>query len=286
MNPYFDTIMNSPLPEDVKALVRKWNTLSDNMRAIDHRVSVLLPDLFWVVHSGAGKTTFLRLLADYLKSQGNLMDFYGNVDVFEFLLGYCPEHQSFTELQRLMDTVKSAAGFRNEYRGIMCIDIDEWVEHYTEKHFISFMEYLSANSENWLIVLSVSPHKDTALHELQAFLSMYLRLETIRMDLPSDEQLVVYLETALREYGFSLADDAKELLLHTLAALRKNKHFDGYKSARLLAKDIVYHLYSGEVLPGDTLTAATLVGFAENSHYVQNMIFTASSSHGTIGFLE
>ncbi len=286
MDSSFDTIMNSPLPDDVKALVRKWNTLSANMRAIDHRVSVLLPDLFWIVHSGAGKTTFLRLLADYLKSQGNLMDFYGNVDVFEFLLGYCPEHQPFTELQRLMDTVKSAAGFRNEYRGIICIDIDEWVKHYTEKHFISFMEYLAANSEDWLILLSVSPREDATLHELQAFLSMYLRLETIHMELPSDEQLVTYLETTLEGYGFSLNADAKLLLMHTLAALRKNKRFDGYKSVRLLAKDIVYHLYSGETLPTETLTADTLASFAENSHYVQNMIFTASSSHSTIGFLK
>ncbi len=286
MNSCYDTLMNAPLPEDVKALVRKWNTLSDNMRAVDHRVPVLLPDLFWIAHSGAGKTTFLRLLTQYLKSKENLMDFYGNVDMFEFLLGYCPDHQPFTELQRLMDTVKSAAGFRNEYRGILCIDIDEWTEHYTERHFISFMEYLAANSEHWLIVLCVSPQKDDTLHALQAFLSMYLRLETIRMELPDDGQLVAYLEKTLGEYGFSLDSDAKALLQRTLAALRKNKHFDGYKSVQLLAKDIVYHLYSGDTLPEQVLTAAALEGFAENSRYVQNMIFTASSSPNTIGFLE
>ncbi len=284
MNTAYDTIMNTPLCDDAKALIRKWHTLSDNMRAVENRMPILLPDLFWIVPSGAGKTTFLRTLTDFLHAEENLMDFYGNVDVFEFLLDYCPPSQSFTELQRLMDTVKSAAGFRNEYRGVMCIDIDEWVGHYTEKHFTTFMEYLAANSEHWLIVLCVSPAKENVLHDLQAFLSMYLRLETVRMELPSDEQLVAYLETLLGEYRFSLDEQARDLLQHTFATLRKNKHFDGYKSARLLAKDIVYHLYGADTLPAQTLTAATLQNFAENSRYVQNMLFAASSSRKTIGF--
>lgn len=284
MNPFFDTIMNTPLCDDVKALIRKWHTLSENMRAADSRMPILLPDLFWIVPSGAGKTTFLRTLTDFLHAEENLMDFYGNVDVFEFLLGYCPPHQSFSELQRLMDTVKGAAGFRNEYRGVMCIDIDEWVGHYNDNHFITFMEYLAANSEHWLIVLCVSPDKEDTLHNLQAFLSMYLRLETIRMDLPSDERLVNYLESLLSEYRFSLDAPAKELLRNTFAALRKNKRFDGYKSAKLLAKDIVYHLYSTDTVPAPTLTAAALENFAANSRYVQNMLFAASASRNTIGF--
>ncbi len=284
MNSSFETLMNTPLCDDAKALIRKWHTLSDNMRKADHPLSIVLPDLFWVVPSGAGKTTFLRTLTDFLHAEETLMDFYGNVDVFEFLLGYCSQNQPFTELQRLMDTIKSAAGFRNEYRGVMCIDIDEWVGHYSDKHFTTFMEYLAANSEHWLIILCVSPAKEDVLHDLQAFLSMYLRLETIRMELPSDERLVAYLETLLAEYRLTPDEQANELLRHTFAALRKNKHFDGYKSAQLLAKDIVYHLYSADTPPAQMLTAVTLEQFAENSRYVQNMLFAASSSRKTIGF--
>ena len=166
----------------------------------------------------------------------------------------------------------------------MCIDVDEWIAHYTERHFTAFMEYLAANSEHWLIVLCVSPAKEETLHDLQAFLSMYLRLETIRMELPSDEQLVAYLETLLADCRFTLDEQARTLLRRTFAALRNNKRFDGYKSAQLLAKDIVYHLYSADIPPARTLTAATLEQFAENSRYVRNMLFAASSSRKTIGF--
>lgn len=286
MNTKFDVIMNAPLSEEIKALVKKWDNLSENLRTCNRDVPVLLPDLFWIVQSGAGKTTFLHDLTNYLKDTGNLMDFYGNVDMFEFLLGYCPEHLPFTELQRLMDTVKSAAGFRNEFRGVISIDIDEWVEHYTERHFISFMEYLAANSEHWLILLSVSPKKGAVLQELQAFLSMYLRLETIHLDIPADDHLVRCTETYLNNCGFELDDGARSLLRNTFAALRKNRYFDGYKTAHLLAKDIVYHLYTNETSPAQMLTAQTLADFAESSRYVKSMVCAASDSRNTIGFLD
>lgn len=284
MNTAYERLTNDPQCDDVKALIRKWHTLSANVRTLDDRIAALLPDLFWIVPSGAGKTTFLRTLTDYLHEDDGLMDFYGNVDVFEFLLGYCAPNQPFTELRRLMDTVKNAAGFRNEYRGVMCIDIDEWVTHYKDRHFVTFMEYLAANSEHWLIILCVTPDRDDALHDLQAFLSMFLRLETIRMDMPSDEQLVRYLEELLHRHGMALTADARTLLEHTFAALRKNKYFDGFKSAQLLAKDILYHLYSGDELPASVLDASSLADFAGNSRYVLDMLYTSAASRKTIGF--
>lgn len=283
MNTAYDRLANYPQCDDVKALIRKWHTLSVNMRTLDNRVA-LLPDLFWIVPSGAGKTTFLRTLTDYLHEDDNLVDFYGNVDVFEFLLGYCPPNQPFTELRRLMDAVKNAAGFRNEYRGVMCIDIEEWVKHYKDRHFIAFMEYLAANSEHWLIILCATPDQDNDLHNLQAFLSMFLRLETIRMNMPSDEQLVQHLAELLSHRGLSLTADACTLLEHTFAALRENKYFDGFKSAELLAKDILYHLFSGDELPPSVLNAPALASFAGNSRYVQDMLYTSAASRKTIGF--
>lgn len=284
MNPYYSEIMNSPFPEDVKAIIRKWHTLSQNIRTADRHLPIVLPDMFWVAHTGAGKTTLLRLMAGYLKEQENLMSFHGNVDVFEFLLGYCRDGEPFYELQRLMDTVKGAAGFRSEYKGVMCIDIDEWVGHHTERHFISFMEYLAGNSEEWLIILSVSPHKQDKLRELQAFLAMYLRLEMLRLELPSTPLLCDFLASQLEPYGLTLTDDAKVLLCDAIDAMRKNKRFDGYKSMRLFAKDIVYRLFSREQPPAHVLSATDLTEFSKYSRYVQDMTFVATQVTNTIGF--
>ena len=112
---------------------------------------------------GNGRTTMLQLLSEYLTEKNDLMDFYGDVKYLEFMLNYCPSGEHFSELQRLMNEIDNAAGFRYEYRGIVYIDIDEWIGHFEEKHFVSFMEYLSDNSDSWLVVLSVSKYAECSL---------------------------------------------------------------------------------------------------------------------------
>lgn len=109
----------------------------------------------------------------------NLMEFYGDVKFFEFLLNYCHPNEYFSELQRLIDKIDNAAGFRNEFKGIVHIDINEWIDHFEKKHFVSLMECLSSNSNKWLIVLSVYSDKKEKIHNLNAFLSLYLRIEKI-----------------------------------------------------------------------------------------------------------
>lgn len=282
MNRYYDAIMDLAGMEEFKALIRKWDTLSGNMQKNPPSVPILLPDLLWVANSGVGKTKLMRLMSEYLQARGNLVDFYGDVKFFEFLLNYVPKDAPFTELQRLMDEVSEAAGFRNEYRGAILIDIDGWVEHYEEPHFVSFMEYLSANSDRWMIVLSVSEQEE--LHNLQAFLSMYLRLEKITLTLPETGELFGFISENLQKYGLTLSADARQLLHGTIEALRENKYFDGFKTIKMLCQDIVYEHFSREGAVGGVLTAQSLEKFSAHSDYVKTAIENAAKVH-KIGFL-
>lgn len=281
MNKYYDEIMQLKGADEFKDIIRKWQNLSDNMNEHPSNEPVLLPDMLWVAKSGSGKTRMLSLLSDYLYSAENLMDFYGDVKYFEFLLSYCDPAKPFTELNRLVDEVSNAAGFRNEFKGIMFIDIDEWKQHFEEKHFISFMEFLSSGSDNWMIILSIDSDKDEDTHNLEAFISMFLRIEKISILPPSAEDLFHYLESGLFKYGLTLADDAKELLFATIEKLRSNKYFDGFKSIKMLYQDIVYTIFS--VKKVDSLTAAMLSEFSADSDYIKRISFNSEKIR-KIGF--
>lgn len=282
MNRYYDAIMDLAGMEEFKALIQKWDTLSGNIQKNPPSVPILLPDLLWVANSGVGKTKLIRLMSEYLHAKDNLVDFYGDVKFFEFLLNYVPKEAPFTELQRLMEEVSEAAGFRNEYRGAILIDIDGWVKHYEEPHFVSFMEYLSAHSDRWMIVLSVSEQE--GLHNLQAFLSMYLRLEKITLTLPKTGELFGFISENLQKYGLSLCADAQQLLHATIEALRENKYFDGFKTIKMLCQDIVYEHFSRDGATGGVLTAQNLAKFSADGDYVKTAIENAAKVH-KIGFL-
>lgn len=268
----FEKIMNLKEAEEFKKVIRKWKLLSENIKDRPMNAPVLLPDMLWVAKSGVGKTNLLKLASEYLYQCGNLMDFYGDVKFFEFLLSYCEPSAPFTELNRLMDEVKNAAGFRSEFRGIVRIDIDEWLDHFEEKHFITFMEYLSANSENWMIILSVAGGETRKLHNLEAFLSMYLRMEKVTLSLPKTNDLFEHIEGKLASYSLSLEEDAKKLLYDTIETMRKNKYFDGFKSINMLCQDIVYKIFSQGKVKKYSLDANALSDFSCDSEYVKRTV--------------
>ncbi len=272
METCFDKVMRQKEAEQIRPLIKKWETLSKNITEHPLNAPILLPDMLWVAKSGVGKTFFLELIAEYLESKGNLMEFYGDVKFFEFVLGYTPPTAPFTELQRLMEAVKNAAGFRSEFKGIIRIDVDEWVGHYEERYFAHFMEYLAANKDTWFIVLSVSCTDKKKLHNFEAFLSMFLRIERVELQLPKTEDLTDYIEQNLAAYGLTLAEDGRELLAQTVDKMRKNKYFDGYKSLGLLCQEIAYTVFSGGKLKSRRLTAKKLEAFGPDSAYVERTV--------------
>ena len=281
MNRTYDEIMELTGADEFKELIQKWDALSDNLRNQPRSMPRLLPNLLWVGNSGIGRTKLMRLMSAYLASKGNLIDFYGDVKFFEFLLSYTSKDAPFQELQRLEDELTAAKGFRNEFRGAVLIDIDPWVNHYDELYFTGFMEYLAAHSDKWLIVLSVSEMEESKLQNLEAFLSMFLRLDKIALPLPETEDLFDFVTRKLGEHGLTTDESAKELLLRTINELRANRYFDGYKTISMLCQDIVYEHFSSPVAGKATLSAKDLDAFAPGSNYVKKAI---KNSRNRIGF--
>ena len=269
---YYNKIIALKETKEIKNVVKKWEILSSNLKKLPGNASVILPDMLWVAKSGVGKTYLLKLISEYLYSKGNLMSFYGNVKFFEFLLSYVSADNNFDELSRLIKEVSNAAGFRNEYRGIIKIDISEWLYHYEDKHFIEFVEYICANKDKWLVILSVDSDDKKAVHNLEAFLSMFLRLERVNFSLPSTALLVDYVENKLMEFGITLTDGARELILKTVEKLRENKHFDGYKSLELMCQDIVYCVFTNENFETYQIDEKALSEFAYDSEYVERTV--------------
>lgn len=269
--------------DEIKNLVKKWDVLSENLSDIKSNSGIILPDLLWVMNSGVGRTRILNLFAEYLYSKRNLVDFYGDTKYFEFLLNYCSPEQSFGELQRFMNTVQSAAGFRSEFRGVICVDVNEWVEHYKEKHFVSFLELLACHREDWLIVLSVREHDENTIQKLYSYLSSYLRLERIDLTMPKSEEMLAYICKKLSVHGLSISHDNMEKLNPTIERICESKFFDGFKTLDMLYQDIAYEHFcengAGKEIIGDN----TIAKFTVDSAYVKKLISDDEKKH-SIGF--
>lgn len=281
---YYEEILNLKPAKDFVRIIKKWDKLSKNL-GNEKNVPMVLPDLFWVSKSGVGKTHLLKLLSEYIYSVGNLMEFSGNVKYFEFMLDYCKPDQPFNEIVRMIGEVSDAAGFRNIYKGIISIDIDEWVGHSEEKHFLNFLEYLSSNSDDWLIVFNVVSDNEPEIRRLESVLTMFFRLEKSILQLPTDDEFLQFIIERLTRYNLSFDESAKDLLRKTIEKLRGNKYFDGYKTLVMLCQDIVYAFYSEKAVSDQFVTATHLAEFAPDSKYIERATWKVENKNrNKIGF--
>ena len=268
MSDYYLEILNLKEAKDFGRIIKKWEVLSNNLVA-DTSVPMVLPDLLWVSKPGVGKTHLLKLLSEYLYERKNLMEFYGNVKYFEFMLDYSAPGQTFDEVRRMISEVQNAAGFRNVYKGIISIDIDEWLGHCEEKNFISFLEYLSSNSNDWLIVFNVAGDKTTEIKKLESVLSMFFRIEKSYLVMPDTNDFLQFVMKRLSTYNLTLNQSAQDLLFKTIEKLKENKFFDGYKTLTMLCQDIVYEFFSRKESLETVISAEHLVEFAPDSKYIE-----------------
>ena len=273
---YFSEILKLKEAKDFARVIKKWDVLSNNLM-MTKNVQMVLPDLLWVSKPGVGKTHLLKLMSEYLYSKQNLIEFYGNVKYFEFMLDYCPPTQQFNEVKRMINEVSNAAGFRNYYKGIISIDIDEWLGHCEEKYFLSFLEYLSSNSNDWLIVFNVASDNKAEINKLESILSMFFRIEKSNLYLPESNDFLEFVVDRLNSYNLLLSDQAKILLLKTIEKLRENKYFDGYKTLVMLCQDIVYEFFSIKEVDENVITDEHLKEFAPDSKYIERATWKAEN---------
>ncbi len=268
MNKHYEEIMQLSVNcEDLKKIVANWENFSKNRVKILPGVKVVLPDMLWVSKQGMDIPHILSLVSEYLYEE-SLMDFYGDVKCFEYKLEHRSKENNERMLAEFNDALTEAAGFRNEYKGIIFIDITEWLNHLENRELIGFMSYLSENSDAWHIIFNVDAPEDK-LERLEALLSVYFRIEKAVFKLPETPELVVYIENYLGMYGFNLEEDAKSVLTDTVNELRKGKYFDGYRTLEMICADLVYREFSSENFSGYTVTAETARYYDKDGEFVQ-----------------
>lgn len=271
MSDYLNELRQLPEIGTLDAVLEKWELLRMRMQAGCVRTRNILPELFLQGTPGVGRSHLLALLSSYLRDAG-LLTFQGEREFIEFRFEYCSEDESFKELNRFVNKLSEAAGYRSEYKGIICIELDEWLERFKERYFSVFTEYLEEHCENWLLIFSVNGGEEKKIEELCAYLSMYFRLDSVKLSVPTSEEYMDYLSDFLEEQSFSLSGEARKVLAQSVEVLMTSPLFDGYKSINRLGMDIAYEKYTGEVFWSRVINEADVELFSPDSRYIRGML--------------
>ena len=265
---YYNQIMDLYGFEKIKLLIKKWQNVSKNLNMIGN-MPVILPNLLWINKPGMGKSYFLRLFSEYL-AESNLMSFSGKSKWMEFSLNYFSDEQDFTDLRRLMREMAAKTGYRNVFKGVVSIELNQWIGHFETNHFKRLMAFLSENDNDLCIVFSLENAAKDEIAGLERVLAQYLRIETIVSEYPSIDEFYIYISDWLSEYDLTIADEAEILLKKSIAILRENDSFDGFKTLNLMCEDIVF-----EVCASINFKKTRILDIEDLKQYSENGTFIA-----------
>lgn len=271
-NAYYDQIMSLNGLTGFKEVIERWERFSENIARYQAKQSLVLPDLLWVSDNGIDKTTLLSLLTNYLDTAENLIDFYGNVKYFEYYLEYVPDKNNFHEIEKLAEKIRDAAGFRSEYKGLLSIELGEWVGHFHEENFINLLKFLATVDDDIMFIFNIHNYDHEAVEQLMKTLVLFFRIEVIEMNLPNSEDLGIYIKNEIQEYGLNLDPEAEEMVIATVNKLREDQYFAGYQMLDRLASDIVYSVYTSTPPYDGIVTKGMISAFAPDGIYVSELI--------------
>ncbi len=271
-NAYYDQIMALSGMNNFKDVIERWQRLSDNVDRFHAKAGLVLPDLLWVSDNGIERGALLKLLTNYIVASGNLLEFYGTVKCFEYYLEYVPDKTNFHEIDKLAEKIRDAAGFRSEYRGLLSVDVTEWIGHFQEENFINVLKYLSSMEDDIMFIFQIPNYHRQSVEELMQLLILYFRLEVIEMKLPDSSDLATYITHEISEYGLNLDDEAKEMVVSSVNRLREDPYFAGYQMLDRLASDIVYSVYTSTPPYDGIVTKGMISAFAPDGMYITELI--------------
>lgn len=271
-NAYYDQIMSLKGLSGLKDVVERWQRFSENIERFQAKQGLVLPDLVWIADNGIDKTSLLALLTNYLDEADNMIEFYGNVKYFEYYLEYVPEKNNFHEIQKLAEKIRDAAGFRSEYKGLLSIELGEWVGHFHEENFINLLKFLSTMDDDIMFIFNIHNYDPEAVEQLLKTLVLFFRIEVIEMGLPDSEELGAYVKNEIQEYGLNLDSEAEAMVIATVNKLREDQYFAGYQMLDRLAADIVYSVYTSTPPYDGTVTKGMISAFAPDGMYVSELI--------------
>jgi hypothetical protein len=278
-----DTVMKLKGADSLKSEVKRLHVFNKN-RAEHALVNASPPNYFWVVKRGGGVTTTAKAFTEYLYTS-KAIEFCGLERFFEFTVNYVAPEAFFGELTRLDKTISALAGHNRFYKGVACINIDEWVGHTEEDHFARLLEYIASNNDRLLFIFYIHTDENKFVETIESALSARVRLETLMLRFPTVTELVELVEEQIEDKGFTLSGSSKALLSETITEIVAGKRFNGFKSIEQLINDITFNILSTDLGEKKKITADMLVCYSKDSAYVKRIKIQGGLKR-IIGFAE
>lgn len=200
-----------------------------------HQLSVVTTDLIEA-------ESMIKTLAEEEKKRAPHA-FAGKEACVYFKLPYIPPCDPFKELRGLILRIHENTGLRANFKGVVAVEVSEWIGHEREEYFTVLLKYLYDHRSFWRIALILngpSPnHVNRFLSDCSRFITP--RLFTINV-FGDQDTLCSLIQNEFSQQGRSITQEAVELMAIALA----RPELKDARSTTLIERSIEEVIYMAE----------------------------------------
>lgn len=195
-----------------------------------HRLSVIITDL-------TESEALIRQMAQDAQ-WAYPEDFAGKSPCVYYKMPYIPPYETFQELRRLILRIRENTGLRAHFRGVVAIEVTEWLGHEEEDYFTVLLKYLYDHRDLWQAALVLNPGTTTQTQQFIVSCARYITPKLIDASLFSCPDRLQ--EVICREYGRQgriISRDAAQRLAEVLGE-SEFKHVQSLTFIRRTAAEV------------------------------------------------
>lgn len=226
---------------EFKNLAERLMQVAENRKRL-HGIEIPLPNYIFVADPGCGVSTSLDQLTRLLRENG-LFRFAGERPFFEWMLG---KPGSEWSVERLLDRIRTMAGFHNRFRGVIGLEMEKWTDaEMKDPDFQKLLDLVDDKRNEILFVFVLPARTDDELNDMINAIRMAAPAEIIHFASPTEEEMAEYLKVFLNRKGFGISNQAFRELPGMMKKLRESPQFEGLGTLDDLADEIIYRVCSG-----------------------------------------
>ena len=203
--------------------------------------------------------------------------FTGDKRWLNFRLEYT-DGAEFPSFAKMIECMHRHSGYRNEFAGVVRIDMTDWTEHTEDARLASVIAFIHDYSDSVFFITTVTSDEKLMCEPLKKVFDKWIHTEFITVAKPSTEILTETVIDRLASEGHTLTADAKELIEASVRKLSEQKHFAGLREIISLADAI-----SAEAVGVKRISAKHLSAFSSEGEWIAEHTDGESFSIGFSG---
>lgn len=107
-----------------------------------------------------------------------------------FKMPYIPPCDTFNELRKLILRIRENTGLRAEFRGVVAIEVTQWVGHEQEEYFTVLLKYLYDHRDIWSASMILNDCKQTLVQRFLCACARYITPKLLEVKVFADTEVL------------------------------------------------------------------------------------------------